>query len=209
MFTTHFHMDYKPYTYLIGWTAHNKWYYGSQYSQVRLPAHPDNLWKTYFTSSRWVKQMREQYGEPDVVQVRKVFKTADQAIAWERKVLKRCRVTTDVKWLNKIAAPGIRAVTGEKHWGYGSKRTAEQCENISRGCKETYKTKPHHRIGYKATDETREKCRQAKLGHQWSEGQRENYVAWRKKQKWSDEVKQKMSASQKARWAAKKAASSS
>jgi hypothetical protein len=65
---------YQPYTYLIGWTKHNKWYYGCQYANGQRVANPSNLWTTYFTSSKHVKECRELYGEPDVVQVRCVHR---------------------------------------------------------------------------------------------------------------------------------------
>ena len=93
-------MIYTPYTYLVGWTEHNKWYYGSETSNKR-PANPNNLWKIYFTSSKYVKEFREQYGDPDVIEIRKIFKTKDQARNWEYKVLQRMKVVFADKWLNK------------------------------------------------------------------------------------------------------------
>jgi len=53
-----------PYTYLIGWTAHNKFYYGARWSN---DCDPSDLWQTYFTSSRHVKRFRDEHGEPDIV----------------------------------------------------------------------------------------------------------------------------------------------
>ena len=40
---------YKPYTYLIGWTNYDMWYYGVRYTK---DADPNELWKKYFTSSK-------------------------------------------------------------------------------------------------------------------------------------------------------------
>lgn len=54
-----------PYTYLIGWSWLDKWYYGLQHGRN---AHPDNLWTTYFTSSPIVRDFRVEHGEPDIVQ---------------------------------------------------------------------------------------------------------------------------------------------
>jgi hypothetical protein len=45
---------YLPYTYLIGWSKLNLWYYGSQYGKK---AHPSNLWRTYFTSLEEVNKI--------------------------------------------------------------------------------------------------------------------------------------------------------
>lgn len=98
--------EYKPYTYLVGWSELNKWYYGSQYCQHSRIANPKNLWTTYFTSSETVKEYRKLYGEPDVIQIRKTFLRAEAAILWEYKVLKRLNKidpfkSTNSKWLNR------------------------------------------------------------------------------------------------------------
>jgi hypothetical protein len=93
-----------PYTYLIGWTAHNKWYYGSRYAKK---CHPSDLWKLYFTSSAYVKQMREEFGEPDVIQVRKTFESVNECRNYEHRVLQRLRVVKSSKWLNKTDVKSI------------------------------------------------------------------------------------------------------
>lgn len=89
---------YTPYTYLIGWTEHDKWYYGLRWAKG---CHPDDLWTTYFTSSKYVQEFREHHGEPDVIQVRKIFGTKEEAIQWEHTVLKRSRVIESQRWLNR------------------------------------------------------------------------------------------------------------
>lgn len=92
---------YLPYTYLIGWSKHDKWYYGAEYGSVVKNANPSNLWTTYFTSSKEVKSFREQYGEPDVVEVRKTFKDEASCRLWEDKVLISLNVIQSDRWLNK------------------------------------------------------------------------------------------------------------
>lgn len=99
-------VNYTPYTYLIGWSYLDKWYYGTEYGVVKTPrAHPDNLWKTYFTSSKIVQYFREMYGEPDVIEIRRVFNSGsneermEKAIIWEKKVLTKIDITKE-KWLN-------------------------------------------------------------------------------------------------------------
>lgn len=89
-----------PYTYLIGWSKLDRWYYGSRYSKK---AHPSDLWKVYFTSSKHVAKFRKLFGEPDIVQVRKTFDNALKCYQWETKVLQRLNVTQNPKWLNKNA----------------------------------------------------------------------------------------------------------
>ena len=87
-----------PYTYLIGWPEYNIWYYGLRYAKK---CHPSDLWTTYFTSSKYVKQARQKYGEPSVIEIRKTFESVEQAQKWEHKVLRRMNVVNEEKWLNK------------------------------------------------------------------------------------------------------------
>lgn len=87
-----------PYTYLIGWSKHDKYYYGVRYSKG---CNPSDLWTTYFTSSKSVKTFIKQFGDPDIIEIRKVFYSQEQARLWEHKVLKRLKVTSSDKWLNK------------------------------------------------------------------------------------------------------------
>lgn len=88
----------KPYTYLIGWSRLNFYYYGVRFSKN---CHPKDLFKTYFTSSQLVKEYILKYGNPDIIQVRKTFNDIKSARLWEHKVLRRLKVLTNSKWLNK------------------------------------------------------------------------------------------------------------
>ena len=113
---------WSPYTYLIGWSKLNCWYYGSEYGQVGKTANPKNLWTTYFTSSYIVKNFRKEYGEPDVIEVRRTFLTEESCKRWERRVLKKMNVMNSTKWLNqndKFAPPALPGNTnpffGKKH----------------------------------------------------------------------------------------------
>lgn len=89
---------YIPYTYLIGWSKHNLWYYGCQYGQH---ANPANLWNPYKTSSRYVEDVIDLYGDPDIIKIRKTFKDEKTCRLWEHKVLRRLKVIHTDKWLNK------------------------------------------------------------------------------------------------------------
>ena len=90
---------YIPFTYLIGWSQYNKFYYGRRTAKN---CQPENLWSSYFTSSKYVKEFREEFGEPDVIQIRKTFPNNPKACAiWESKVLKRIDAQHNQKFLNK------------------------------------------------------------------------------------------------------------
>lgn len=105
-------MQYIPYTYLIGWSNLDRWYYGSEYKNnkwTNKTANPENLWNTYFTSSKIVKEYRKLYGEPDIIKVRKIFNSAEKTRKWESKVLHKLNASSKEKWLNKnnCCAPDI------------------------------------------------------------------------------------------------------
>lgn len=89
----------KPYTYLIGWSNLNKWYYGVRVSPKDIPE--NDLWIKYFTSSKYVKQLITEYGNPDIIQIRKTFRTQKLARKWETKVLIRIKAKKSENWLNK------------------------------------------------------------------------------------------------------------
>ena len=92
----------QPYTYLIGWSTQQKYYYGVRYA---IDCNPTDLWAKYFTSSPTVKAMRLIYGEPDVRQIRKIFTDKQAARLWETKVLRRMKVIRREEFLNKNDAP--------------------------------------------------------------------------------------------------------
>jgi hypothetical protein len=98
-------MTKTPYTYLIGWSSVGKYYYGVRYAK---DCNPEDLWVSYFTSSKLVKEYRKKIGEPDIIKVRKIFKTAENAIEWERKVILRMNMLYEDKWLNMNCAAAIR-----------------------------------------------------------------------------------------------------
>ena len=88
----------KPYTYLIGWSNHNKYYYGARYA---LNCDPSDLWKTYFTSSEYVKDYVSKYGDPDIIQVRRTFNSGKSAMLWESRFLKKVNAMHNDLFLNK------------------------------------------------------------------------------------------------------------
>lgn len=106
---------YKPFTYRIGWSNANLNYYGARYAKN---AHPSELWSTYFTSSKTVMKLRKEFGEPDIIEVRKVFETKEDTVAWEHKVLLRLKVNISTKWVNQCIAPGLGVVAP---WNLGIK----------------------------------------------------------------------------------------
>ena len=89
---------YTPYTYLIGWSHMNKYYYGVRYAKGCAP---EEFWVKYKTSSKTVKIFTEEYGDPDIIQIRKTFDCADKARIWENVVLRRMKVVERDDFLNQ------------------------------------------------------------------------------------------------------------
>jgi len=93
----------KPYTYLIKHRPTGQVYYGVR-SANKVDPHED-LWNKYYTSSPRVQRLIEETGKESFdIEVRKVFETKEQAVAWETKVLRRCKVLHDDRWLNQNIA---------------------------------------------------------------------------------------------------------
>lgn len=125
-----------PYTYFIGWSKLNRFYYGSRYAKN---CDPSELMITYFTSSKLVHQYLNEHGKPDIVQIRRVFKTVDQARTWEHQVLRRLDVVNSEIWLNRTDNRAIQPMPGSTNPMYGK---------IG---------KKHHRYGVKLSDKTKKK----------------------------------------------------
>lgn len=116
-----------PYTYLIGWSTLNKWYYGVRYAKK---CHPSDLWSPYKTSSKLVAKFILLHGEPDVVVIRHTFASVDKARLWEQKVLIRLNVIKNEKWINghnTIAFDISLVPRGANHW---TKKDPEKWKNI-------------------------------------------------------------------------------
>lgn len=161
-----------PYTYLIGWSTQSKYYYGVQFGKN---ANPDNLWKTYFTSSKNVKKFAEVYGDPDIIEIRKTFSKSCDARSWETNVIKRMRLVENPNWLNKtdntskFYFEGDRGQFSEEHKEklrsakIGRKISKEHKEKLHDGRRKTKNTLAHTESireavkGKKHTDETRRK----------------------------------------------------
>ena len=90
-------IDRTPYTYLIGWTDLDVWYYGRRTAKG---CHPEELFITYFTSSNIVDDVRAEYGEPDVIKVHKYFSTIDACKKQEERFLKRVGAAKNPRFLN-------------------------------------------------------------------------------------------------------------
>jgi hypothetical protein len=131
----------KPYTYLIRHRPTNRVYYGVRAANKVEPE--QDLWHHYFTSSPKVQQLIEETGRDSFdVEIRRVFETKEQAVAWETRVLRRCRVLQDDRWINQNVA-GYIVPTEESRkkisdFHRGRAKSEEHKKNLS----ESQKGKP-------------------------------------------------------------------
>jgi hypothetical protein len=165
------------YTYLIKCTINNKFYYGVRWGNKVPPS--EDLWFKYFTSSKVIKNLINQYGkEAFLFEVRKVFTTKQEAIAWEETVLRRLKVlkSPDI-WLNKCISKAIRYDIHPRKGVIVSEETKEKISKSNKG-------KP------KFTEEDKLKMSINRTGSKhWNYGNT-----------WSNETKQKNSESNKNNW---------
>jgi hypothetical protein len=115
-------MTKKFYTYYLYHRPTSQRYYGVRYSKN---ADPSELWVTYFTTSKYVKELIEQYGKDSFdVEIRQTFDDQTKAALWEAKVLRRLNVRVNTNWINRSNGFG-------EYRGAHGPRTAEFKSKIS------------------------------------------------------------------------------
>jgi len=157
-------MDYVTYTYFIGWSKLGLFYYGSRYGKG---CHPSDFWQTYFTSSKRVAEVRAEHGDPDIIQIRKTFDTAEKAMLWEKHVLRRMKVTSRKDFLNETMG-NMPTMKDKKHseetkakmsvWQKGQKKPEEAVRKMIASL-----------TGKKLSDEARANQSKGHIGLEFSE----------------------------------------
>jgi hypothetical protein len=167
-------MTYDAYTYIIK-CPNGKSYYG--YRSANKVSPENDLWKVYFTSSKHIKELREQYDDAEfVASVDKTFKTAEEAYEYETKFLTENDCIKSDGWLNESCFPVFADNTGYKH----TEKTKKKMSEAKKGGTSWNK-------GKKASDDTKKKMSESHIGK----------VSPNKGKKFSDEWKKKMSESHK------------
>jgi hypothetical protein len=193
----------KPYTYLIKHRPTNRVYYGMRAANKVEPE--QDLWQHYFTSSPKVQQLIEESGRDSFdIEIRRVFETKEQAVAWETKVLRRCGVLHDERWINQNVAgyivPTEESLKKISDFHKGKPKSKHHIEKIrqsnlgkNKGKKATeehkqknstaHKGEKNGRYGKEVSEETRRRISEAKKGKQ---------IAHNKGVPMSEEQKQKL-----------------
>ncbi len=110
-----------PFTYLLKHIPSGKFYYGVRYAEG---CHPNDLFHSYFTSSKEVKKLIDKDGKDSFIyETRKMFRDTKSAQKWELKVLRRLGVPKNKNFINK----GLCTPPSHK----GIKKTAEHKQKIS------------------------------------------------------------------------------
>jgi len=153
-----------PFTYLLKHIPTNKYYYGVRFKKN---CHPNDLWTKYFTSSKKVKGLIKKYGKKSFIfEIRKTFKTTQEAINWENKVLIRMKVIYRDDFLNLTNNKSIdpnylsKIRMGKNNTFYGKKHTKETIEKM----KLANMGKNNPMYGKPRTEEVKQKLRLANLG---------------------------------------------
>lgn len=90
---------YQPFTYLVTFLPTGQRYYGVR---TKKGCQPSDLWTSYFTSSKTVRQLIEQHGKDAFTfEIRRIFKDSQSAILWEHRVLSRLNAAKNMSWLNQ------------------------------------------------------------------------------------------------------------
>ena len=133
-----------PFVYLIGWKKLDTWYCGVRYKRG---CSSQDLWKTYFTSSKYVKEFRQKNGEPDHIEILKEFTNKKDALSFEEQKLIEFDVLHKDNWLN-------RSIKGEKF-------------SFSNHTEETKKRIAEAHLGKTASEETKLKQSLRRLGRKF------------------------------------------
>jgi hypothetical protein len=151
---------FRPYTYYLYHIPTGKKYYGVQFNSR---ANPEDLWTTYFSSSKLVEKLIEQYGKDSFkYEIRKIFETTEEAHEWEQSVLKRIHAAEREDWLNQNNGCGPFYYLGPK--------TETTKEKISIQAKKRYSNPNNHPMkGRKHTKETKAKMREKRKNQVFSE----------------------------------------
>jgi hypothetical protein len=164
------------YTYLLKHVPTSTYYYGCRYAKG---CHPKEFWSEYKTSSKYVKQLVETYGEDSFkYEIRKVFQDQDSCRKWEHKVLRRMNVVSREDFLNKTDNISISKESASKgilnrKASQKQKETISAIGKLNKDKKRSEQTRKKlssallnnkYKLGKKETEETRLKKSLSKLG---------------------------------------------
>lgn len=88
-----------PFAYHLYHKPTGKHYYGVRFKRGTVPS---DLWSKYFSSSKVVHQLIEEYGKDSFTfTVRKTFTSGEEALRWEHRFLTRINAADRNDWINR------------------------------------------------------------------------------------------------------------
>lgn len=146
---------YTPYTYLITFLPTGQQYYGVRTKQG---CHPTDLWNSYYTSSKTVRQLIKQHGADAFRwEVRKTFSNREDAIIWEHRLLSRIDAARNPNYLNKNNGD-------RKFFGGGVPKGFRHSEDARRKMSINSSGSKNPNYGKNFSEDTRRKLSEAKKG---------------------------------------------
>lgn len=101
-----------PFTYKLIFKPTGQYYYGVKWSKG---CNPSDLWVSYFTSSKHIHKLIEEYGKNSFeYRVTKTFYNKIEAALWETEVLKRVNANRNGSFINKANNMPIHDNSGLK-----------------------------------------------------------------------------------------------
>ncbi|MGA1849450.1 hypothetical protein VH570_01265 [Sphingobium sp. HT1-2] len=97
-------LERRPYVYAIMWTELNVAYVGVRYAKG---CHPNDFWKTYFTSSEHVAAFRQKHGDPDHIEIIDTFLTQLEALTAEHEIIRDFGLHETPTFLNKTCGRSV------------------------------------------------------------------------------------------------------
>lgn len=148
-----------PYTYFITFLLTGQRYYGVRYSKN---CHPTDLWNTYYTSSKTIHDLIEQYGKTSFEhKIDKIFNDVNSAIIYETHYLKSIDAKNNSNFFNKHNGDGKFSIYGT----WTKLHKTNHYNATHKPCPKDRKLKiSKAQIGKKIKESTKEKLRIAKLG---------------------------------------------
>lgn len=175
---------YQPFVYLLVW-PNGKMYVGSRTAKGK--ANPAELWKNYFTSSKYVKEYRLTQAEP-VQFVVFPFEDGKEAVEAEANMLKKLNVVGSPIFLNRHNGDGKFSNTGVSP----SEKTRQKLATKTTGRKHTEEARFKMRVAKKGKPGNRKgKHNSAEHNRKVSE-KRRGKPGNRKGSRHSEESKQKI-----------------
>lgn len=206
---------HQPYTYYLYHKPTKQHYYGVRWAKN---CHPNDLFVTYFSSSKKIKELISKYGiNTFTFKVRKIFNNKQEAILWEHKVLTKLNVNNRKDWLNQNISGSIvydvHPLKGKHH----TIETKAKISNSRKGFKHSEKSKnimsesrkgeKHWNYNKKHSEESKNKNRESNIKWRKNNPDKINLPPNRKNCIHSMETKNKMSEARKLYWHLRKTAS--